>query len=496
MKIKKKVFLILFLFFSCNIILSQNNVIISDVNNTTPDASSVLEIRSTSKGLLIPRVSLSSMNDAATITLPATSLLVYNTNSSMTNGAGVGYYYNAGTAAAPNWQKFLASNTVDDWKLLGNSGTSPSTNFLGTIDNQSLVFRTSNTERIRILNTGNVGIGVTTPDKLLHIGAGNGDGLLIGSYNSQLGWSGSGTAPELSIRFAGFRDVVSNFSGAKIAAIRTNLCCSGLSQGTELAFSTQEVTATGAGDANLVERVRIGNGGNVGIGTSAPNDKLDVLPTNGKNMLVGGGSSTGSEVKFTNAGTAHFSLYNSGNSNLTFANTSSAFQTNTAGTALMSLTSAGNLGIGTTSPSEKLQVNGNAQIDGALRGTVRYYAEAGNISALNGNNRTTDGWYWNGASGSYSISDLVSITVPAGTYIVYVTIKADDNNGSDRVHCGLRRSDTGFIYDWVSGTRDDDRWTSFTAIITLSGTTSLQAAMNADDDFYLDYSSIVAIRLN
>ena len=94
-------------------IYGQNNVIISDVNNTTPDVSSVLEIRSTSKGLLIPRVSLSSMTDGSTILLPATSLLVYNTNSAITNGAGVGYYYNTGTSAVPNWQKLLAGNTIN-----------------------------------------------------------------------------------------------------------------------------------------------------------------------------------------------------------------------------------------------------------------------------------------------------------------------------------------------------------------------------------------------
>jgi hypothetical protein len=86
--------------------------------------------------------------------------------------------------------------------------------------------------------------------------------------------------------------------------------------------------------------------------------------------------------------------------------------------------------------------------------------------------------------------------VTNGTYLVTVTIKTDDNNGSDRVHCGLRRSDTGFIYDWVSYTRNDDRWTSFSVLITVNGSTSFQAAMNADDDFYLDYSSVVAIRLN
>ena len=88
----------------------------------------------------------------------------------------------------------------------------------------------------------------------------------------------------------------------------------------------------------------------VGVGTT-PNDKFDVLASGGKDVLIGGGATTGSELKLTNSGTAHFSIYNSGNSNLTFANTSTLMGTNTAGTALMSISSTGYVGIGNTSPA-------------------------------------------------------------------------------------------------------------------------------------------------
>lgn len=138
-------------------------------------------------------------------------------------------------------------------------------------------------------NGTNVGIGNYSPAYKLHIGAGNGDGIIIGNYNDQLGWNGAGAQPELAIRFAGYRDVVSNFTGAKISAIRTNICCSGLSQGTELAFFTQETTATGSGDANLSEKMRIGSGGNVGIGTTSPLHKLDVTG----NQATGWGTGLG-----------------------------------------------------------------------------------------------------------------------------------------------------------------------------------------------------------
>ena len=45
-----------------------------------------------------------------------------------------------------------------DWHISGNSSTSPSTNFLGTTDNKAFVFKTNNTERMRIQANGQIGI--------------------------------------------------------------------------------------------------------------------------------------------------------------------------------------------------------------------------------------------------------------------------------------------------------------------------------------------------
>jgi hypothetical protein len=58
------------------------------------------------------------------------------------------------------------------WQLGGNSKTNPPTDFLGTTDNQPLVVKTDDTERLRVAANGNIGIGLTTPFNPLHFAAG------------------------------------------------------------------------------------------------------------------------------------------------------------------------------------------------------------------------------------------------------------------------------------------------------------------------------------
>jgi hypothetical protein len=132
--------LILVTIFGCP--LKGQNV---GINSTgaTPDASAMLDISSPNKGMLIPRLALTGVNDATTISNPQTSLLVYNTASTI---SGTGYYYNSETTAAPVWVKLLTSASASGWQLTGNSGTSSGINFLGTTDGQPLLIKVNNTQ--------------------------------------------------------------------------------------------------------------------------------------------------------------------------------------------------------------------------------------------------------------------------------------------------------------------------------------------------------------
>lgn len=76
------------------------------IGTTTPNASAKLEVASTDRGVLLPRMT-SAQRTA--ITSPANGLLVYQTD-------GVtGFYVNTGTSASPTWTRVTM-----DWVRTGN----------------------------------------------------------------------------------------------------------------------------------------------------------------------------------------------------------------------------------------------------------------------------------------------------------------------------------------------------------------------------------------
>lgn len=127
--------------FICKISYAQNVGI--NPTGAIPHASAMLDVSATDKGMLIPRVSLTSTSDVTTIANPVISLLVYNTNASMVGGS-IGFYYWSGSS----WTKLTDANTA--------------------ISSSSLWSATGN--NISNTNSGNVGIGINSPSVPLHIG--------------------------------------------------------------------------------------------------------------------------------------------------------------------------------------------------------------------------------------------------------------------------------------------------------------------------------------
>lgn len=123
---------------SNNLNLMANNsakVVVTPSGNVgvginSPDNSALLDLNAANKGLLLPRVSLSSPSDASTVPAPAKGLLVYNNNTAM-SPQGEGIYYSGGTSASPNWGKI---GPVSKMYFKYYTFTNPNGDFISNFD--------------------------------------------------------------------------------------------------------------------------------------------------------------------------------------------------------------------------------------------------------------------------------------------------------------------------------------------------------------------------
>jgi len=229
-----------------------------------------------------------------------------------------------------------------------------------------ITLSTNGSERMRIVSTGEIGIGTTAPDYKLHIAEtiantfpikiemnaatlGTNNNWPIGLYVKNT----DTTANTISaIKFSFQADSgTTTYPAQDILAGKEQLWTSTAStRDGYLAFRTTL-------DGNLAERIRINSAGNVGIGTASPITALDVVGE----VRAEGASGAFNLISRDGSGTAH-SLYNPTGDDVRFWNS-------IAGDTLTIL-NGGNVGIRTTSPALSLEVGGTTGAP-AITGTAQ-----------------------------------------------------------------------------------------------------------------------------
>ena len=318
---------------------------------TTPNPSAMLDVSSTSRGLLAPRLALTGSTDATTISNGnVTSLLVYNTATA--SDVIPGYYYWNGTA----WvglentdQQDLSYDATTNVLSLSNAATSVTLSDL--IDHDWYEVGTTvpaNDIGDDIYTQGNVGIASTNPSTKLQIG-----NSPAGTYRSWMDY-GVLIGDDTDGVFIGLKDEGSDNEDAIIAW--------GDNANDDLRF-----LYNGSGQTTSADIMTLQPNGNIGIGTTTPATKLDV---NGQ-IIQGPNTTWGEQLKIginatlttvpeATVGTTNGNLHLEAKTGFdTYINHYSAGGNTYIGTG----NNTGNVGIGTVNASSKLTVNGVLEIN-------------------------------------------------------------------------------------------------------------------------------------
>ncbi len=271
----------------------------------------------------------------------------------------------------------FASNIFNPlaWLLGGNSGVT--SGFIGTTDNNPLVFRTNNAEAMRLGSNGNLSIGTSNTASKLAL------------YGGTLANTAGSTLPLTSLL------------GSTSNGVYLNTFLSRSAAGTD--WTTAPIVIQRVTDVTNQAMLSF-YGDNIGIGTATPGARLHVKG-GGNNVAVFAGdlSPFGAAPFETNISTAAVHAW--------FAeNGARVFSVAGGGTGYF----AGNVGIGTSTPRSALEVNGNIQMSGVrtklfYRGDNSDGTHTGSLGLYTGNGGLTAIITPYGATGNLLPNSTISL---------------------------------------------------------------------------------------
>jgi hypothetical protein len=284
--------------------------------SNSPNANAILELESNNKGFLPPQIALSNTSTPALGSVAG--MVIYNTATAGSGSTAVtpGFYYNNGTI----WIR-LTDATSGGWSLTGNSGTTPGTgagqNFMGTTDNEDVVFARNNiqagllddAERSTSWGVGallspaggyqNTAIGYYALGSNNTLGSGN---AAVGNYalysNTQGGENdafgvgalgsntiGSGNVAIGSAALGGTSDVTGTYNTG--IGTGANVLIDGITNATAVGYDAL---------ANASNNMQFGNENVIGWGFGS------AIPTSSKVFIVGTNSTNGNGAYLSNTG--------------------------------------------------------------------------------------------------------------------------------------------------------------------------------------------------